>query len=69
MASGDPHYTYNPMSNEDKELLLRNGYRPGELPPEEERELIADLRNQTGGDEDSMRLSTDVPADERDGTE
>jgi hypothetical protein len=69
MPPDDRHYTYNAISNEDKELLLRNGYRPGELLPEEERELIADLRNQTDDDEDSERLSGNVPADERDGTE
>jgi hypothetical protein len=69
MPSDDQHYTYNTLSNEDKELLLRNGYKPGELPPEEERELIADLRNQMDDDEDSGRLSGEVPADERDGTQ
>jgi len=68
MPPDDQHYTYNSLSNEDKELLLRHGYRPGELPPEEERELIEDLRAQSDGDEDSDRLSTDIPADERDGT-
>ena len=62
-------YTYNTLSNEDKELLLRNGYKPGELPPEEERELIADLRNQRDDDDDSDRLSNEVPGDELDGTE
>jgi len=66
MSSDDQHYTYNPLSNDDKELLLRHGYRPGELPPEEERELVEDLREQNGGDDDSDRLSTDIPADERD---
>ncbi len=65
MPPDDQHYTYNPLSNEDKELLLRHGYRPGELPPEEERELVEDLREQNGGDDDGDRLSTDVPADER----
>lgn len=62
-------YTYNELSNEDKELLLRNGYKPGELSPEDERELIADLRAQTDDDEDSDRLSNDYPGDELDGTE
>lgn len=62
------HYTYNELSNEDKELLLQHGYKPGELPPEEERELLDDLRDQVGDDEDSDRGSGDVPADERDGT-
>ena len=69
MPDDDQHYTYNELSNEDRELLLRNGYKPGELPPEEERELVADLRNQTDDDEDSDRLSNDVPGDELDGTE
>jgi len=69
MPPDDQHYTYNAMSNEDKELLLRHGYKPGELPPEDERDLIADLWAQTDGDEDSDRLSSDIPADERDGTE
>ena len=69
MPPDDQHYTFNELSNEDKELLLRNGYKPGELPPQEERELIKDLRDQTDDDEDSTRLSSDVPGDERDGTE
>jgi hypothetical protein len=68
-AADDAHYTYNELTNEDKELLLAHGYKPGELPPEEERELVQDLRNQTAGDEDSDRLSTDIIADERDGTQ
>lgn len=69
MSSDDAHYTYNPLTNEDKELLLRNGYVPGELPDEEQRELLADLRAQSDGDDDSDRLSTEISADERDGTE
>lgn len=69
MASDDPHYSYNELSNEDKELLLRNGYKPGELPPEDERELIRDLRDQLDDDDDSDRSSSDIPDDERDGTE
>lgn len=67
MPADDQHYTYNPLSNEDKELLLTHGYRPGELEPDEARELLEDLRAQTGGDEDSDRRSGDIPADERDG--
>ncbi len=67
MPLDDKPYTYNELSNEDKELLLRHGYKPGELEHTEERELVADLRAQTGGDADSERLSTDVPADEQDG--
>jgi len=69
MPPEDQHYTFNPLSNEDKELLLRHGYRPGELLPEEERDLLHDLRAENGDDEDSDHLSGDVPADERDGTE
>lgn len=69
MDPDDPHYTYNELSNEDKELLLRNGYKPGELEPEEERELIRDLRDELDDDDDGGRQSGEVPADERDGTE
>lgn len=69
MDSDDQRYTYNELSNDDKELLLSHGYRPGELSPEEARELLADLRDQVEGDEDSDRPSTAVSGDERDGTE
>lgn len=69
MDPTDQNFTYNPLSNEDKDLLLRHGYRPGELTPEEARELLADLRDQTDNDEDSDRLSNEVPGDEFDGTE
>ena len=67
-APNDPHYTYNELSNDDRELLLRYGHRPGELSPEDERELIAELREQNDGDIDSDRASTDISGDERDGT-
>ena len=69
MSSQDSHYTFNSFSNDDKELLLRHGYKPGELEPDEQRELLEDLRAQMANDEDSDRLSSDVVADERDGTE
>ena len=68
MPPDDAHYTYNELSNEDKELLLSHGYRPNELEPEDMRDLLMDLRDQTGGDLDSDRLSNDEIADERDGT-
>lgn len=68
MDPTDQNFTYNPLSNEDKDLLLRNGYRPGELTPEEAREILADLRAQ-GDDNDAARLSNEVPGDELDGTE
>ena len=64
--TSDDYYTYNELTNEDKELLLRNGYRPGELAPEDQHELLQDLRNQVAGDEDSDRLSSDIPDVERD---
>jgi len=67
MASDDTHYTFNPLTNEDKELLLRHGYVPGELSAEDEHELLVDLRSDDG-DEDGDRLSTDISADERDDT-
>jgi len=66
MPPDDHRYTYNSMSNEDKELLLSHGYRPGELQPDEARELLADLRDQISGDDDSDRLSSDIIGDERD---
>jgi hypothetical protein len=66
MASNDDHYTYNSLTNEDKDLLLRHGYVLSELEPDEARDLLSDLRAQTDGDEDSDRLSTEIPADERD---
>jgi polyhydroxyalkanoate synthesis regulator phasin len=69
MDPTDQNFTYNPLSNEDKDLLLRNGYKPGELSPEEARELLRDLRAQSDNDEDSDRLSNEVPGDELDGTE
>ena len=69
MTPNDQHFTYNPLNNDDKELLLRNGYKPGELSPEEAREILADLRAQSDDDEDSDRLSNEVPGDEFDGTE
>jgi hypothetical protein len=64
---GDGTYTYNELSNEDKQLLLSNGYIPGELQPDEARELLQDLREeQDDVDEDSERIG-DI-ADENDGT-
>jgi hypothetical protein len=67
MPPDDTHYTYNELSNVDKELLLTHGYRPGELTPEETRDLLRDLHAETADDPDSDRPSTSVPADERDG--
>lgn len=67
-APDDPHYTYNTLSNDDKELLLRYGYRPGELDEQDEQQLLRELREQNDGDIDSDRASTDIPGDERDST-
>ena len=67
LDESDGKYTYNELSNEDKQLLLSNGYIPGELQPDEARELLRDLREeQTDVDEDSERIG-DI-ADENDGT-
>ena len=60
--------TYNELRNEDKQLLQRHGYKPGELPPEEERELIAELRDQVGSDDNDSEVEG-VIGDERDGTD
>lgn len=68
MPPDDHHYTYNVLSNEDKELLLQNGYIPGELQPDEARELLQDLREEQGDtDVDSERELT-IP-DEQDGAD
>ena len=68
MPPDDTHFTYNELSNEDKELLLAHGYKPGELESEDEQDLLKDLRaEQDMGDDDSGRIGE--IADERDGTE
>lgn len=69
MSVGDDAFTYNELSNEDKALLLSHGYKPGELEPEDERQVLEELRDQIGGDEDSDHLSNAVTDFERDGTE
>lgn len=65
MPPDDQHFTFNELANEDKELLLRHGYNPSELMPEEMRDLLLDLKDANSDDYDSDRLSGDVPADER----
>jgi hypothetical protein len=67
MLPEDRHYTYNELSNEDKQLLLSHGYRPGELQPDEARDLLQDLREDAADDADSERIGT--IADEQDGTD
>ena len=69
MPSDEQKYTFNPLNNDDKELLLAHGYKPGELPPEVEQEILTDLREQTNGDYDSEHPSNVVTDLERDGTE
>ncbi|TAH33434.1 hypothetical protein EYC59_04870 [Candidatus Saccharibacteria bacterium] len=69
MSVTDDSFTFNELNNEDKALLLSHGYKPGELEPEDERQLVRDLRDQLDGDEDSEHLSGAVPDFERDGTE
>ena len=68
MQPDDNHYTFNELSNEDKQLLLSHGYRPGELQPDEERELLQDLREDTADTDDDSERVADI-ADEHDGTE
>jgi hypothetical protein len=65
----DNMYTFNPLSNDDKDLLLANGYKPGELPPDEEQELLRDLREQSGDEEGIEPLSDVVMPDEADGAD
>lgn len=60
----DGHFTYNPLSNEDKELLLSHGYIPGEMDPEELHMVLRDLWAETEGDYDSEH-SVDI-GDEKD---
>ena len=62
-------FTHNPLSNDDKDLLLSNGYVPGELSTDEEYDLLIDLREQTGDDEGIEPLSDVVMPDEDDGTQ
>lgn len=62
-------FTHNPLSNDDKDLLLSNGYVPGELAPDDELDLLRDLRMQSGDDEGVEPLSDIVMPDEYDGTE
>lgn len=69
MPPDDQHYTYNELSNEDKELLLSHGYRPGELQPDEARELLQDLREDAAGDDDDDADREGTIADERDGAD
>ena len=61
-------FTFNPLSNDDRDLLMSNGYVPGELSPEDEVDLLRDLRDQTGDEEGIEPLSDVVIADEDDGT-
>jgi hypothetical protein len=67
MLADDRRYTYNELSNEDKELLLSHGYVPNELQPDEAQDLLQDLREEIDGDSDSERVS-DI-GDERDGSD
>lgn len=61
-ASDD--YTYNELTNEEKEWVQRNGYRPGELSAREVREQMAQDRDT---DENSEAIGE--IGDEIDGTD
>jgi hypothetical protein len=69
MSPDDQRYTYNEITNEDKELLLSHGYIPGELQPDEARELLSDLREESPNDDDDDSSRPGTIADEQDGTE
>jgi hypothetical protein len=69
MDPDDQNYTYNELSNDDKELLLSHGYRPGELQPDEARELLRDLREEAGNDDDDDADREGTIADEQDGAD
>ena len=63
MADGD-NYTYNELTNEEKEWLRRNGYQPGELKSWEIREQM-----EADGDSDESSTAIGEIADEMDGTD
>ncbi len=69
MSVADDAFTYNELNNEDKALLLSHGYKPGEMEPEDERQILEELRDRMGGDEDSDKPSNAVTDLEKDGTE
>ena len=57
-------YTYNELSNEEKEWVRRNGYQPGELTPQEvRREMEED------SDTDDNSDAVGEIGDEIDGTD
>lgn len=58
------NYTYNELTNEEKEWVQRNGYRPGELPPQEVRRL---MEEDSDTDENSEAIGE--IGDEMDGTD
>ena len=55
----DEPYTFNELSNDDRQLLLANGYTLEEATPG----LLADLRQQDDGEDGG------ATADEMDGTQ
>ena len=61
-ASDD--YTYNELTNEEKEWVHRNGYQPGELSVQEVRRLMDEDRDT---DENSEAIGE--IGDEMDGTD
>lgn len=61
-ASDD--YTYNELTNEEKEWVQRNGYRPGELDIKEVRRLMEEDR-----DTDENSQAVGEIGDEMDGTD
>lgn len=60
----DDTYTYNELTNDEKEWLRRNGYQPGEL-------TVREIREQMEADRDSDENSEAIGeiGDEIDGTD
>ena len=61
-ASDD--YTYNELTNDEKEWISRNGYRPGELTVPEVRQMMEEDR-----DTDENSQAVGEIGDEMDGTD
>jgi hypothetical protein len=61
---GTNDFTYNPLTNDEKEWSLRNGYAPGELTTKEIRQQM-----EAEGDTDDNSQAVGEISDEADGTD
>ena len=64
MSTDDQDYSYNELTNIEKEWVQRNGYRPGELTPQEIREQM-----EADSDTDANSEAVGEIGDEMDGTD